>query len=253
MTRHLLVIGAQRSGTTYLYRLLDEHPDVVMAQPARPEPKVFLDPDRSSRGIDWYVETYFGGRSGAVLGEKSTSYLESPEAAQRALAMLGAATIFVALRDPVERAISNWRFSSASGLETRPLETALRENLQAPAEWDATKTSVSPFAYLERGRYMDYLPPWTDAFGDDVHVFFTDEITAIDGAAAVYAAAGVDTAVRPAVTGTRVNAAEHPVEELDADLLRSVRSYFDDSDKQLSEFLDRPLPWRAEWDAADAG
>ena len=40
-SRHLLVIGAQRSGTTYLHSMLEAHPDVAMAQPPRPEPKVF--------------------------------------------------------------------------------------------------------------------------------------------------------------------------------------------------------------------
>ena len=42
VTRHLLVIGAQRCGTTYLHDLLDAHPEIAMARPARPEPKVFL-------------------------------------------------------------------------------------------------------------------------------------------------------------------------------------------------------------------
>ena len=41
--RHLLVVGAQRCGTTYLSRALDAHPDVTMARPSPPEPKVFCD------------------------------------------------------------------------------------------------------------------------------------------------------------------------------------------------------------------
>ena len=34
MTRYLLVVGAQRCGTTYLYQVLDEHPEIAMAKPA---------------------------------------------------------------------------------------------------------------------------------------------------------------------------------------------------------------------------
>ncbi|MBA2558792.1 MAG: sulfotransferase, partial [Propionibacteriales bacterium] len=60
MTRHLLVIGAQRCGTTYLHSILDSHPDITMARPARPEPKVFMSDQLVARGLDWYRETYFG-------------------------------------------------------------------------------------------------------------------------------------------------------------------------------------------------
>ncbi|MPZ72162.1 MAG: hypothetical protein GEU74_02855 [Nitriliruptorales bacterium] len=243
MSRHLLVIGAQRCGTTYLYRVLDEHPEIAMARPMRPEPKFFLDRNQWTRGIEWYVQTYFGGRDSAVLGEKATSYLEFPEAAQRAGAMLPSAHIIVVLRDPVSRAVSNWKLSTASGLEDRPLQVALTENLQGPSRWEATKTSVSPFAYLERGRYVDYLPPWLDRFGDRVQIYFTDELFDAAGPSMIYNAVGVDALYRPDVLGRRVNAAEHPAGTLDTALLEELRAYFSDSDRRLTEVLGRPLPW----------
>ena len=88
------------------------------------------------------------------------------------------------LRDPVARAVSNWRFSTDHGLEKRPLEPALRDNLAAPAAWDPGATSVSPFAYLERGRYADHLRPWYDALpGDGVHVLFLEDLLDDDEAA----------------------------------------------------------------------
>ncbi len=82
VTRHLLVVGGQRCGTTYLHGLLDEHPEIAMARPARPEPKVFLSDELSGRGLEWYRSTYFAHATDEkVLGEKSTSYLEDPLAA----------------------------------------------------------------------------------------------------------------------------------------------------------------------------
>ena len=160
MIRHLLVIGAQRCGTTYLHTMLDSHEQVTMARPANPEPKVFCSDEATSRGAEWYRETYFAHAGDELLlGEKSTSYLEDPNAPARAKEMLGEIHVLAILRDPVKRAISNWRFSTDNGLETRSLETALSENLAGPREWDPSRTSVSPFAYLERGRYVDYLDP----------------------------------------------------------------------------------------------
>ncbi|MDP9318558.1 MAG: sulfotransferase domain-containing protein, partial [Actinomycetota bacterium] len=158
MTRHLLVIGGQRCGTTYLYAMLEAHPDIAMARPARPEPKVFMSDELAARGLEWYRATYFAhATTESVLGEKSTSYLEDGEAAKHAASVLGAAEIVVQLRDPVARAVSNWRFSAGHGLEERPLAQALDENLQGLRDWDRSVSSVSPFAYLERGRYVDYL------------------------------------------------------------------------------------------------
>ena len=51
MIRHLLVIGAQRCGTTYLHTLLDAHPQITMARPANPEPKVFISDEATGKGL----------------------------------------------------------------------------------------------------------------------------------------------------------------------------------------------------------
>ena len=98
-----------------------------MAEPARPEPKVFLDPEQVARGPEWYRATYFPhARSGQLLGEKSTSYLDVPAAADAARRVLGDPMVLVQLRDPVARAVSHWSFSTEQGLERRPLDRGPR-------------------------------------------------------------------------------------------------------------------------------
>jgi hypothetical protein len=247
VTRHLLVIGAQRCGTTYLARLLEAHPDIAMARPARPEPKVFLSPDILVNGRQWYVHTYFAhATSQLVLAEKSTSYLEVPEAAARAREVLGEATIVVQLRDPVARAVSNWRFSTEHGLEERGLEEALEDDLVTTRDWDRSVTSVSPYAYLERGRYVGYLRPWFTAFPGNVHVrFLEDVVTSRSSAADLYRAAGVDPGFEPSQQDNRVNASRVPEPELSGALRQRLRAYFSASDAELSRQLGRSLPWPA--------
>jgi hypothetical protein len=214
LTRHLLVIGAQRCGTTYLQSLLEAHPEITMARPARPEPKVFLAEASVERGRDWYHRTFFGHATDErLLGEKSTSYIEVPEAADRACRVLGEDTLILALlRDPVARAVSNWRFSTDNGLEQRPLETALRENLDQAAEWDSAATSVSPF---------------DEALGT------------------LYQQLDVDPDFRPA-TRERLNESTEPISSLPQDLLHALRTYFHDHDLALSRRLGRRLPWPPE-------
>jgi dTDP-4-amino-4,6-dideoxygalactose transaminase len=245
MSRHLLVIGGQRCGTTYLHGLLDEHPEIAMARPARPEPKVFLSDELSNRGAEWYRSTYFSHASGEkVLGEKSTSYLEDPAAATRAAVVLGDPMIVVLLRDPVARAISNWRFSTDNGLEKRPLDVALRESLEQESEWDSGASSVSPFAYLARGRYADHLAPWLATFGDAVQVHFLAELLEDDAAlAGLYAGLGVDPGFRPDGRDQVANGSSGPAPELPADLTAKLEGYFAASNQELVELLGRDLPW----------
>jgi hypothetical protein len=232
--RHLLVIGGQRCGTTGLARLLEAHPEIAMAQPSRPEPKVFMSADLAGRGLLWYRETYFAHATAeSVYGEKSTSYIEDAEAAGRAWAVLGEAEIVVQVRDPVQRAVSNWRFSSAHGVEDRPLEQALTDNLAGPREWDPLKTSVSPYAYLERGRYTAYLQPWADRFRGHVHIrLLEDHLRDPASIRDLYAALGVDAAFLPEGLTDRVN-----------ELESRLREYFSASDAALADQLGRPLPW----------
>lgn len=246
MIRHLLVIGAQRCGTTYLHALLDAHPEITMARPSRPEPKVFCSDEAAGRGAHWYRETYFRHATDErLLGEKSTSYLEDASAATRAARVLGEVQVVAILRDPVSRAVSNWRFSTSHGLEKRGLEVALRENLAGPAPWDPAKTSVSPFAYLERGRYLDYLEPWMATFPHTTRVVFLEDLIADEQTATdLLTGLGVSPELPADRPKHKVNssggaATEVPSEEL----LGTLEAYYEPSNRALSARLGRNLPW----------
>lgn len=104
-----LGIGAPRAGTTWLHDVLASHPDVYV--PAdRKEIQFF---DRSyDRGLNWY-EAFFPEQPGdyRAVGEISPMYLSHPEAPAR-IAELGTVRhLIVQLRDPVDRAYSEylWR------------------------------------------------------------------------------------------------------------------------------------------------
>jgi hypothetical protein len=245
VSRHLLIIGAQRCGTTYLHDLLAAHPQIAMARPAGPEPKVFLSDELAGKGLAWYEHTWFAHASDEdLLGEKSTSYLEYAEAADRAADVLGDPLILVQLRDPVARAVSHWAFSSDAGLETRPLAEALTANLAGPLPWDPALTSVSPFAYLERGRYVDHLEPWLQKFGTDLTVLLLEEQVADPLAVGrLYETLGVDAGFVPPALGLPVNASRQPRDDLDDDLIARLRDYFRESDRALADLLGRQLPW----------
>src|SRR5206468_3542937 len=139
MPDQFVIIGAQRCGTTYLTQLLDEHPEIEMAKPLRPEPKFFLDYEQFARGAEYYDARYFSDAAARVRGEKSTSYIEHDVAVRRIVALFPEATIVAVVRDPVARAVSNHRFSTAEGAESRPLVDALRADEVGDRQWDESR------------------------------------------------------------------------------------------------------------------
>jgi len=164
MTDHLLIAGAQRSGTTFLYGLLDRHPEIEMARPLRPEPKFFLRVDASATRAAY--DALFGAKPHARLRvEKSTSYMERGDVPARAVALLPGVKAVFLLRDPIQRAISNYRLSVDHGAETASLEEAFRFENERRDAYDHARFSVSPFAYLARGHYYRLLQPWRQALG----------------------------------------------------------------------------------------
>ena len=107
-----------------------------MARPARPEPKVFLS-DRARRPRAGLVpRDLLRARDAraAVLGEKSTSYLEDAEAADRAPRdARGRPLIVVQLRDPVRAGrVATGGSAPSNGLEDAPARDGARENLDGP-------------------------------------------------------------------------------------------------------------------------
>lgn len=206
MHRHLFIAGAQRSGTTYLYRMLEQHPDIAMARPLRPEPKFFIRDELYAKGIDYYRRAYFDADA-AWLGEKSTSYIEHPVAAERIARHFPEALVIFMLRDPVERAISNYRFSVENGLETLPFEEALEAESARSGESGHRGISVSPYAYAARGHYIRYLDAWGERFPQSQLLPLVSEsvLGSEPALRAIFARLGVDPDVPLMDTGAAVN------------------------------------------------
>jgi hypothetical protein len=160
-----IIAGAPRSGTTWLYHLLDRHPEIYMAKPVRPEPKFFLVDDVYHRGLAYYAQTWFATADAArAVGEKSTNYLESPIAAQRIQQHLPGVKLIFMLREPVDRAFSNYCWSRMHGLESEDFATALASEAQRQQELSQQFRYARPHAYFSRGFYAELLRPYFDLF-----------------------------------------------------------------------------------------
>jgi hypothetical protein len=125
-----LIIGAQKSGTTSLYRWLERHANVVTGPWKECS---FFDAERRTtagyracfplRRTRRQVEVATGGP--VRVGEATPYYLFQPDVPRRVAALLPDARLIALLRDPVERAYSHYRHNVALGIETLSFEDAI--------------------------------------------------------------------------------------------------------------------------------
>jgi Sulfotransferase domain len=162
---HFIIAGAPRSGTSWLSALARRHPQIAMADPVVPEPKFFLVDELWQRGIGYYSAKWFASLPvGRVLGEKSTNYLESPEAAERIHQTMPGIKLVFLLREPVSRAYSNYRWSRRNGLETESFERALALEEQRERDLASNLRYARPHAYFSRGLYAEHLSRFFNRF-----------------------------------------------------------------------------------------
>lgn len=125
-----IICGAQRAGTTSLFKALSRHPAVT--GPTLRKGVHYFDTGYR-HGLDWY-RSHFPlraalrprrGRPRTRVVESSPYYLFHPLAAERIARELPEAKVVVILRDPVERAYSAHAHETARGFETEPFARAI--------------------------------------------------------------------------------------------------------------------------------
>jgi hypothetical protein len=119
MLPNFVGLGPSRSGTTSIHAVLDQHPDVYV--PKQKEADFFSTP-LYEFGVGYYERLFFSEYAGqSALGEISPSYLHSKEAVDRIYDGLGPGVkLLVFLRNPVDRALSEYRFYLKGLAQTRP-------------------------------------------------------------------------------------------------------------------------------------
>lgn len=169
-----LVIGAQRAGSSSLYKYLQGHP--TAAASLRKETEYFT--RFYGRGPRWYRAHFPLGApwaSDRVAFEADPTYLFYPPAPGRIATDLPDARFVVLLRDPVERAFSQYRHMVRLGFETLGFEQAvLAEEDRIRADRDALArdplhycTDYLRFGYLARSRYGEQFARWFEVFDRD--------------------------------------------------------------------------------------
>jgi hypothetical protein len=163
-----IIGGAPRSGTTYLAEALNRHPEVVMAKPFIPEPKVFMGPRQPlSVYHERYRKLFADAPEGAARGEKTSYYLECADARELIRHVVPNVRMLFIVREPVSRAYSNYLESRRNGLEKLTFEDAIALDGQRVSPLPPEKSYARPYDYLARGDYAALAEPYLRDFGKD--------------------------------------------------------------------------------------
>lgn len=119
--------GAAKAGTTSLYEILVQHPDVFLSDVTKESH--FFDYDTNyEKGLEWYSSTFFKNyKNEQTVGDITPLYMFLPQAAERIHKDLGSKMKFIfMLRDPVERAYSQYKFNLKRSYEKENFVNAIR-------------------------------------------------------------------------------------------------------------------------------
>src|SRR4030066_135636 len=123
-----LIIGTQKGGTSSLFHLLIQHPQIHPLDSKVKEVHYFDRRRNYKKGELWY-RSHFPLRDtinpGELVGEATPAYLFFPDAAKRIQKDLPNAKLICLLRNPTERAISHYFMQVREKQECRPIMEAM--------------------------------------------------------------------------------------------------------------------------------
>jgi sulfotransferase family protein len=174
-----VIAGAEKSGTTSLFRSLSEHPDVSASTVKETRYFQPLMYGHELEPLSVYEQYFAGAGHQAIRLEATPRYLYGGRVvAQRMHEVLGPeARIVMALREPVARFESFFTFQKARLRIEPDIDVAAylaRADALTPEERNDPANHV--WLAYPGGCYADFLPAWHDVFGEHLYVLFFDEL-----------------------------------------------------------------------------
>lgn len=177
-----LIIGAQKAGTSSLFRYLSQHPDIRL--PKRKELHFF--DLRYENGTDWYEGQFPASSllSGQITGEATPFYLFHPLVPERVFNHYPDIRLIVLLRNPVDRAYSH--FHMERNRNNEPEDSFMcavelefdRIAFEKQQITDGLINSGNKFrnwSYISRGLYGQQIARWLQYFPAEQFLFIKSE------------------------------------------------------------------------------
>lgn len=163
----IVIIGAQKAGTTTLFHALRQHPDV---KKARAKELHFAD-RYWGFGLGWYRRCF---PKGPGIGLEATpNYLFYPKAAERLASVLPETKFIAILRDPVGRAFSHYNYLKKLGHRLPAFGEMIAREAALDNAWRQAETTgawslaLQRDSVLRRGLYGAQLQKWYAQVGPE--------------------------------------------------------------------------------------
>ena len=254
-----IIAGAQRCGTTSLFRALAKHP-AMMSNVLDAKGVHYFDTDYH-RGLPWYLSHFpsqadrdaLASRIGQqpVVGEASPYYLFHPAGPERMAHAIPQVKLVVLLRDPVKRAVSHhlhmvWEghekvedIDKALDLEAERLNGIEQKLLADPS---LVSRDHQHFSYMARGHYVDQLERLFAHFDRErVLVMATETLTGDSEASLRKIQEFLGLEPDPEINLGKRNASARF--EPRSETLERLRKEFVESNRRLAELVDLDVPW----------
>src|SRR3989344_4219959 len=124
-----ICIGPERSGTTWLYQCLKEHPEICVSEPKEVNffnssqsfwRKDLIGQTNYTKGLEWYKQHFNHCLNKKIIGEFTPIYLHSPEVPERIHKHFPDVKLIAILRNPIERLYSHYRYTELKGFYQLP-------------------------------------------------------------------------------------------------------------------------------------
>ena len=166
---NFLCIGAPKSGTTSLFEILKQHPDIGLSSFKETH---FFDTDINwAKGKQWYSDNYFSSlETKKRIGEFTPSYLSKKSCPKRIKDTLEDQVKFIViLRNPIDRAFSHYLHISRDEYEKLSFIDSLKMEEERLEKFTEEKDDLSyaRFCYKESSMYASHLKNYFNIFNKD--------------------------------------------------------------------------------------
>jgi len=175
---NFMCIGAAKSGTTTLYDILRQHPEIYV--PSFKEPHFFDIPENFDNGLHWYEKNYYKKADKKIIADFTPSYFFDENVPKRIFKSLGGDMKFLVIfRNPVDRAYSHYLHSKRDDHEIEGFEEALELEVSRLKKYKDQSDYLFYLrhSYVQQGLYGEMLQRYLQYFSLDNFLFihFEDE------------------------------------------------------------------------------
>jgi len=238
---NFLIIGKAKCGTSSLYSYLTQHPQILPA--IQKEIHFWHSTSNFDRGLDWYLAHFpsICTNQNFITGEATPRYLDHSKAAQRLFQVFPKMKLIVLLRDPVDRAISEYYMMFLEKkIEHRSLEVAIFSELETLTK--QLKPDSNKLSYLSSGIYIKSLNQWMEVFPKEQFLILRSEDLFSDPATTVneiFQFLGVKPYQLKEYK--KKNTGNYP--PISKSMRKILSNYFQPYNQKLEEYLDRKFDW----------